>query len=88
LPTQVIAHHPATRLKLTRINRIVALVLALIWLIAGTTAVVLGFMQRRLLLPALGTVAIWYGLLWLRVFREGKQLQWRDALRPWRQRHE
>jgi hypothetical protein len=73
-------------MKLSKINRLVALVLALIWLLAGALTVVLGLVKRQWLLPALGVFAFWYGLVWLRVVREGRQLRWREALWPWRSR--
>jgi hypothetical protein len=57
----------------------VALVLAVIWLSAGTLAVVLGLLKRRWLPPVLGMIAIWYGLIWVRVFRERKQLRWPEG---------
>jgi hypothetical protein len=72
------------RLKLNRANRFIALVLALIWITAGITAVALGLSKRRWFLAALGAVAIWYGLMWIRVMRQGRRLQWAEALRPWR----
>ena len=73
------------RLKLNKANRIVALVLGLIWIAAGIVIVALGLSKRRWVLPVLGAVAIWYGLVWIRVMREGRRLQWLEALRLWRQ---
>jgi len=74
------------QLILTRLNRIVALVLAAIWLAAGTLAGVLGVVRRRWLLIAVGIIAIWYGVLWIRVACKGRQLRWRETLWPWRER--
>jgi hypothetical protein len=71
-------------LTLNKGNRILALVLALIWITAGVVAVALGLGKRRWLVSALGAVAIWYGFVWIRVMREGRKLQWSEALRPWR----
>lgn len=72
------------KLKLNTANRITALVLALIWITAGIVAVVLGLSKRRWFFAALATVAIWYGLMWIRVVRQGRKLQWSEALLPWR----
>jgi hypothetical protein len=71
-------------LKLNKANRIVALVLGLIWIGAGIVIVALGLSKRRWVLPVLGAVAIWYGMVWIRVMREGRRLQWLEALRLWR----
>ena len=73
-------------MKLTKINRLVALVLALIWLVAGALVLVLGVVKRQWLLPVLGGFALWYGLVWLWVVRQGRQISWRQALWPWRSR--
>ena len=50
-------------------TRVVASILATIWMVAGGLAIVLGLSK---------------GLIWLRVAREGRQLAWREALTPWR----
>jgi hypothetical protein len=71
-------------LKLNKADRIVALVLGLIWIGAGIVAVALGLSKRHWVLPVVGAVAIWYGLAWIRVMREGRKLQWLETLRPWR----
>lgn len=71
-------------MKLSRTNRIVALALALIWIIAGIGAVALGLNGRRWMLLLIGMVAIWYGFVWVRVVREARKLQWSEALRAWR----
>jgi hypothetical protein len=72
------------RLKLTKLNRTVALILALLWLAAGAAAITIGIRKKLWLLIVLGIFAAWYGLIWLRVFRERKQLRWPDGLLPWR----
>lgn len=81
-PTQGKARPP--RVKLNMANRMVALALALIWIIAGLAVVALGLSKGRWLLLPIGTVAVWYGLMWIRVVREGRRLQRSEALRPWR----
>ena len=69
---------------LNKTDRIIALALAVIWMTAGIIAVALGLSKHRWLLPALGAVAIWYGLVWIRAVREGRKLKWSEALRLWR----
>jgi len=65
-------------------TRVVASILATIWMVAGGLAIVLGLSKGRWLPPLLGALALFYGLIWLRVAREGRQLAWREALTPWR----
>jgi len=63
-------------------NRIVAAVLAAIWLCAG----MLGLFQGRWLMILVGPLGIGYGLVWVRVAYEGQHLTWPDGLLPWRRR--
>ena len=63
---------------------IAAGVLAVIWFAAGAAAVVVGLAHGRWLVPLLGFVAIWYGLVWIRVAREGRRMKWPEGLLPWR----
>jgi hypothetical protein len=64
--------------------RIVSGLLAIVWLCAGFVAIVVGVNMSRWLLVVIGVVALWYGLLWVRVVRQGRQLTIREALTPWR----
>jgi hypothetical protein len=66
------------------VNRVTALVLALVWLCAGVVAVVLGGLHARWLLAACGVFAIGYAVLWLRVVARSRPLSWRDIGAPWR----
>jgi hypothetical protein len=69
------------RTELRRAERGVALLVAVVWLVAGALAVVLG-LQRRAALPVLlGAAAAWYGLVWVRVVRTGRRL---ERLSPFR----
>jgi len=71
-------------MKSERVNRMAALALALVWIIAGTLGLVLGILGRLWVLPVVGCLAIGYGVLWLRVSRRGKRLGWREAFWPWK----
>ena len=67
-----------------RTVRIVSALLALVWLGAGFAAIVVAVSSSRWLLGVIGVAALWYGLLWVRVVRLGRQLTIREALMPWR----
>jgi hypothetical protein len=67
--------------------RIVSALLALVWLGAAITAIVVGANLSRWLLVGIGIVAFCYGLLWVRVLQLGRQLTVREALKPWRVGH-
>jgi len=66
---------------LSRANRVVARALAIAWIVAGAAAIVLGIARHRWLGVPLGLLAVWYGLLWVRVARTGRWIAW-----PWRLR--
>lgn len=70
--------HP-TQLDLP--NRIVAGVLALVWIAAGFAAVALGLKEHHWLPILLGPLAVCYGALWVRVAQTGRKV---DA--PWPKR--
>jgi len=67
-----------------RTVRIISGLLAIVWLCAGFVAIVLGVNMSRWLPVVIGVAAIWYGLVWMRVVRKGRQLTIREALMPWR----
>jgi hypothetical protein len=62
----------------------VAIFLAMIWLGAGLAAVSLGIANRRWLFVVVGTAALWYGALWIRVAQWKRTLTTNEAFRPWR----
>lgn len=64
--------------------RIVGALLASVWMAAGIVAVFFGARAHRWLLVALGLAAIWYGLIWVGVARQGRRMTVRQALTPWR----
>jgi len=68
--------------------RIVGALLAMIWLCAGVAAVCTGVTARRWPLALVGVVALWYGVIWAYVARQGRRLTLREALTPWRVRQQ
>jgi acyl dehydratase len=72
------------RTESSRTVRIVSSLLALVWLGAGLAAIVIAVNSSRWLPGAIGVVAVWYGLLWVRVVRLGRRITVREALTPWR----
>jgi hypothetical protein len=73
-----------SRRQSSRTVRIVSGLLAIVWLCAGFVAIVVGVNMSRWLLVVIGVATLWYGLLWVRVVRQGRQLTIREALMPWR----
>ena len=73
-----------SRSQSPRTVRIVSCLLALVWLSAGFAAIVAAVIASLWLLGILGLAALWYGLIWVRVMRQGRQLTSREALTPWR----
>lgn len=57
-------------------DRLVAALLAAIWIAAGLIVIGLAIALRRWLLLAPGILGFAYGLLWLRVAVEGRRLPW------------
>ena len=74
----------SARTRSPRTVRIVSGLLALVWLGAGFAAIVVAVSASRWLLGFLGLAALWYGLIWVRVMRQARQLTVREALMPWR----
>jgi uncharacterized membrane protein HdeD (DUF308 family) len=64
------------RAELNRASRTVAVVLGVIWIVAGVTAGLYGVVQRRWPALLLGPLAVGYGFMWVRVARTGRRLQW------------
>jgi hypothetical protein len=72
------------RKKLSRLNRLAALVLAVVWLGAGIAALAAGFLRSQWLLLPVGLFAVVYGALWLRVVARSRLLSWHELVAPWR----
>ena len=60
--------------RLRRRDRTLAALLALIWLGAGAAGLVFGVFTERWLPAIAGTLAIVYGVLWVRVAARGRLL--------------
>jgi len=74
----------AIRSKLSRVNRAIALALAVVWLGAGGVGIVLGLIHGQLLLVVIALFAISYAVLWFRVVARSRLLTWRELIAPWR----
>lgn len=67
-------------------NRVLAFVLAFVWLTAAIAAIVFGLARATPTLVVLGALALGYGLLWLRVAATRRLLTWSELALPWRRR--
>jgi hypothetical protein len=70
--------------RLSRLSRLTALLLALVWLGAGLVATALGFLRGNWLLLPVGLFSVVYGVLWLRVVARSRLLSWHEFVVPWR----
>ena len=67
-----------------RTVRTVGGMLAVVWLGAGVAAVVVAVLASRRLLVGPGLLALWYGVVWARAVQQGRLLEDREWLWPWR----
>ena len=74
----------ARRIRVSGIHRIVALVIALVWLTAGVAGLLLGISSSHWLLVGCAFFAIGYAFLWLRVVVRARLLAWHELIAPWR----
>jgi hypothetical protein len=65
-------------------NRIIAALLAVIWLALGFAAIFLGIIYKHWLMLLPGLFTVWYGLIWTRAAIESHHLEWPSGLFPWR----
>jgi hypothetical protein len=72
--------------KLGSINRLVAVVLALVWGAAGFAGLVVAYVFDRWVAAVAAVFAFWYALLWIRVVIQGRLLTWSEIAAPWRAR--
>jgi hypothetical protein len=69
----VVVQTMAHRTILSRVDRVIALALAAVWLVVGVAGV------------ALALLAVWYGVIWCRVAALSRKLtSWREFIAPWR----
>ncbi|HYY62161.1 MAG TPA: hypothetical protein VE756_12275 [Burkholderiales bacterium] len=50
--------------------------MAAVWIAAGVAALVFGLLRAHWIPVVLAPLAIGYGIIWVRVARTGRQLQW------------
>ena len=70
--------------RLGNANRILAFVLAGIWLCAGLAAIAIGVVRERWVIGIAGLFALGYAMLWLRVAARRRLLTWAELVLPWR----
>ena len=58
------------------VNRVVAALLALIWLLGGVLALYTGFAQHRWIALVVAPLAVAYGAVWARVAQTGRRFPW------------
>ncbi|MEO5829528.1 MAG: hypothetical protein ABIQ36_03065 [Rhodanobacter sp.] len=65
-------------------NRLVAALLAIIWVLAGTVGFIVTVRSGQWWWALLGVCAFWYALVWVRVVVKARLLTWQEATMPWR----
>ena len=63
-------------------DRVIAAGLAVVWIGASMTAILLGFSGRHWTVALIGILGLGYGLLWLRASCLGRRLHWKGVLWP------
>ena len=66
------------------LERLLALVLASIWILGGCVAIYLSLLRGRAVLAVCALLAIVYGVTWLLVSMRSRLLTWPELLRPWK----
>jgi hypothetical protein len=74
------------RVSLSRVSRVAAVLLALVWTLAGAAGLVAAYFYGRWLIAAVALFALWYAVLWAWVAARGRLLSWSDVATPWRAR--
>jgi hypothetical protein len=74
------------RSKLGSINRLVAVILALVWGCAGIAGLVVAYVYDRWVAAVVALFAFWYAVLWVRVVVQARLLRWSEVATPWRAR--
>ena len=60
-----------------RVNRVVAAVLAVIWIAGGIAGLFLSIKSNHIKFIVISLLALAYGGLWVRVAQTGRRLEWR-----------
>jgi uncharacterized protein with GYD domain len=74
------------RTKLGSINRLVAVILALVWGAAGVAGLVVAYVFGHWVAAVAALFAFWYALLWVWVVVHARLLTWGEIATPWRAR--
>jgi hypothetical protein len=74
------------RTKLGSINRLVAVILALVWGAAGVAGLIIAYVFDHWVAAAAAIFAFWYALLWVWVVVHARLLTWGEIATPWRAR--
>jgi hypothetical protein len=74
------------RTKLGSINRLVAVILALVWGAAGVAGLVVAYVFGHWVAAVAALFAFWYALLWVWVVVHARLLTWGEIATPWRVR--
>ena len=74
------------RTELGSINRLVALILALVWGYAGVVGLVVAYVYGRWVAAVVALFAFCYAVLWVRVVVQARLLTWSEVATPWRAR--
>jgi 1,4-dihydroxy-2-naphthoate octaprenyltransferase len=75
-----------TKIAVSKLDRGVAVGLAIIFIAAGITGIVMGVAKYQWLLVLIGLVSIWWGSVWTRVAVKGRRLQFSEILWPFLRR--
>jgi hypothetical protein len=78
------AHRTPPEPNLPLTSRIVAILIAAVWICAGLAATVLGAREGKWLPGLLGPVSVLYGIAWVQVAYRGRAAGGRLRLNPWR----
>ncbi|PYT17241.1 MAG: hypothetical protein DMG59_07935 [Acidobacteria bacterium] len=74
------------RSRFSTVERVVALGLALAWIGASVTAILLGFRRGHWAVLIVAPLGLWYGMLWVRAAWIGRRLHWKEGIWRWRGR--
>ncbi len=74
------------RRVLRRYERLLAVILAVVWIGGGIAALVIGIARNGWAVMAMALLAIGYGVVWLRVAARARLYEPGELLMPWRAR--
>ena len=72
--------------RLSRVSRVAAALLAVVWGGAGAGGLVAAYFYGRWVIGAVALLALCYAFLWARVAARARLLSWREVATPWRAR--